>query len=146
CSTLTLDLCFSYILLGSLEHLEPLQTRSTSGFLCPISIGECGMPRIRLTDVTISKLPLSKARVTYWDEGMPAFGVRVGAGRKAFVVIVRPGQRIKLGNYPYVTLKDARQAAYGWLKDRNGKSAAEEAPAAGEVVKQFIEIRHAQSR
>src|SRR5262245_38127345 len=104
------------------------------------------MPRVRLTDVTIGKLPQSKAQITYWDEGLPAFGVRVGARRKTFIVIVKPGQRIKLGNYPFTTLKDARQAAYRWLSDRNGKAAAGDAPAAEEVVKQFLAIRHAQSR
>src|SRR5262249_18878417 len=105
------------------------------------------MPHTRLTDVTISKLPHSKAQITYWDEGLPAFGVRVGARRKTFVVIVKPGQRIKLGNYPVTTLKAARSEAYRRLSDRNGHHAPEEnvLPAV-EVVKTFLEIHHAQSR
>ena len=104
------------------------------------------MPRVRLTDVTIGKLPQSKAQMTYWDEGLPAFGVRVGARRKTFVVIVKRGQRIKLGNYPSTSLKDARREAYLRLSDRSGRSAVEDAPAGGEVVKKFIDIHHAQSR
>jgi hypothetical protein len=103
------------------------------------------MPRVRLTDTTISKLPHSKAQVMYWDEALPAFGVRVGARRKTFVVIVKPGQRIKLGNYPFTTLKEARQEAYRRLSDRNGQSAVKDAPTAGEVVKEFIDLHHAQS-
>jgi Arm DNA-binding domain len=104
------------------------------------------MRRVRLTDVAVSKLPHSKAQITYWDEGLPAFGVRVGARRKTFVVIVKPGQRIKLGNYPFTPLKEARQAAYRHLSDRNGKSAAVDAPPAGEVVKNFIDVHHAKTR
>ena len=104
------------------------------------------MPRVRLTDVSISKLPQSKTQITYWDEGLPAFGVRVGARRKTFVVIVKPGQRIKLGNYPFTSLKDARRDAHRRLSDRSGHSVVEEAPAAGEVVEKFIDIHHAQSR
>ena len=101
---------------------------------------------MRLTDVTISKLPHGKAQITYWDEGLPGFGVRVGARRKTFIVIVRPGRRIKLGTYPRTTLKDARREAYLRLSARGVQSTVDEAPATGEVVKQFIEIHHAQSR
>jgi hypothetical protein len=67
---------------------------------CLISGRQCAMPRVRLTDITISKLPQQKAQITYWDEGLPAFGVRVGARRKTFIVVVNGGHRIKLGNYP----------------------------------------------
>ena len=64
------------------------------------------MPRVRLTDMSISKFPHSRGRVTYWDEGLPAFGVRVGARRKTFIVILNGGRRIKLGNYPFTSLKE----------------------------------------
>src|SRR5467141_1216359 len=104
------------------------------------------MSRVRLTDVTISKLPHSKAQVTYWDDGLPAFGVRIGARRKTFVVIVKPGRRIKLGNYPATTLKSARSEAHRRLSNRSAQYAAEEVPAAGEVVKKFLDIHHANSR
>jgi hypothetical protein len=67
--------------------------------------------RVCLTDVTISKLPQSKAQVSYWDEGLPAFGVRVGARRKTFVVIVKLGRRIKLANY--LSNDDAQRGAQG---------------------------------
>jgi hypothetical protein len=70
------------------------------------------MPHVRLTDVSISKLPLSKCRVTYWDEGgLPGFGARVGARRKTFVLVLNCGHRIKLRQYPLISLKDARQEA-----------------------------------
>ena len=66
------------------------------------------MPHVRLTDVSISKLPLSKVQTTYWDEGgLPGFGVRVGARRKTFVLVVNGGYRIKLGSYPFTSHRDA---------------------------------------
>ena len=54
------------------------------------------MPRVRLTDVTISKLPQQNAQITYWDDALPAFVVRVGTRRKTFIVILNGGRRIKL--------------------------------------------------
>jgi len=104
------------------------------------------MPRVRLTDITISKLAHQKAQVTYWDESLPAFGVRVGARRKTFIVVMNGGRRIKLGNYPRKSLKDARREAYLRLGNGKGDAAALEAEPAGEGVKKFIEIRHATSR
>jgi len=104
------------------------------------------MPRVRLTDVTIEKLPSSKVRVTYWDEALPAFGVRVGARRKTFIVVVNGGHRIKLGNYPFKTLKDARREAHLRLGNPAGEGDVAAAEPAGEVVKKFIDIHHAQSR
>src|SRR5262249_15466997 len=104
------------------------------------------MPHVRLTDVAISKLPHSKAQITYWDEGLPGFGVRVGARRKTFIVIVRPGQRIKLGTYPRTSLKDARREAFLRLSSRGAQATLENAPAGGEVVREFLEIHHARSR
>jgi hypothetical protein len=56
------------------------------------------MPHVRLTDIAIVKLPQQKAQITYWDETLPAFGVRVGARRKTFIVVMNGGRRIKLGN------------------------------------------------
>lgn len=104
------------------------------------------MPRLRLTDVTISRLPHSKTQVSYWDEGLPAFGVRVGARRKTFIVILNAGRRIKLGNYPLMTLKDARRAALRKLSERDGATTNEDAVSVETAVRDFIEIHHARSR
>jgi integrase len=104
------------------------------------------MPRVRLTDISITKLPQSKVRVTYWDESLPAFGVRVGARRKTFIVVVDGGHRIKLGNYPRTTLKDARREAHHRLSGRGVQATVEDAPTCGSVVEDFIKIHHAQSR
>jgi hypothetical protein len=104
------------------------------------------MPRLRLTDVTIGKLPPSKPETAYWDEGLPAFGVRVGSRRKTFIVVVNGGHRIRLGRYPVTSLKDARREAFKRLSDPNGHKPPVNAPAASEVVEKFLEIHHAQSR
>src|SRR5207249_11818896 len=104
------------------------------------------MPRVRLTDMSISKFPHSRGRVTYWDEGLPAFGVRVGARRKTFIVILNGGRRIKLGNYPVTSLKEARRQAYLRLSDPDGGSHKADAPVAEEAVKKFLELHHARSR
>jgi hypothetical protein len=104
------------------------------------------MPRVRLTDLSISKLSQSKVRVTYWDDSLPAFGVRVGARRKTFIVVVNGGHRIKLGNYPRTTLKDARAEAYRRLGNRGAQATVEDAPACKTVVEDFIKIHHARSR
>ena len=91
--------------------------------------------------------PSSKVRVTYWDETLPAFGVRVGARRKTFIVVVNGGHRIKLGNYPFKSLKDARREAHLRLGDPGGDGGlVVDAEPAGEVVKKFIDVHHAQSR
>lgn len=104
------------------------------------------MPRVRLTDLTICNLPPSENQITYWDEGLPAFGVRVGARRKTFIVITKPGHRIKLGNYPFMTLKDARREAHKRLSDREGDTAIVDADVVEKAVTDFIDIHHARSR
>src|SRR5215467_10373989 len=104
------------------------------------------MPRVRLTDITISKLAHQKAQVTYWDESLPAFGVRVGARRKTFIVVMNGGRRIKLGNYPSKNLKDARREAHLRLGTGRGEAAGVDAEPAGDVVRKFIDIHHAKSR
>ena len=44
------------------------------------------MPRANLTDLFIRKIAPDE-RTIYWDEALPAFGVRVGARSKVFIVI-----------------------------------------------------------
>src|SRR5215471_3084617 len=106
------------------------------------------MPRVRLTDLSISKLPPSKPEITYWDagSGLSGFGVRVGARRKTFVLVVNGGHRIRLGHYPFTSLKSARQEAYRRLADPNARKAPAIAPPASEVVEKFLEVHHARSK
>jgi Arm DNA-binding domain len=105
------------------------------------------MPHLRLTDVSIGNLPHTKAQITYWDEGgLPGFGVRVGARRKTFVLMVSRGRRIKIGNYPFTSLKEARLEAHWLLSDPFGQKQPRIAPPAREVVGKFLEVHHARSK
>src|SRR5262249_10985046 len=56
------------------------------------------------------------------------------------------GHRIKLGNYPRTSLKDARKEAYHRLSGRSAQATIEDAPTCEKVVEDFIKIHHAQSR
>ncbi len=70
------------------------------------------MPKHALTDISVRALKPSDGQVTYWDTGLPNFGVRVGARRKTFIVLVGEQRtRLSLGVYPSTTLAEARKAA-----------------------------------
>lgn len=65
---------------------------------------------MRLTDLSIAKLPFSDSRKSYWDHDLPSFGVRVGHRTKTFV-IKQANRYHVLGRYPIVSLKQARDEA-----------------------------------
>jgi integrase len=74
------------------------------------------MPRVHLTDVVVSGL---KTADTYYDEKTPAFGLRVGKSKKTwFVVRGRERLRTKIGQYPVVSLADARKEARRLLTEK----------------------------
>src|ERR1700683_764859 len=67
------------------------------------------MPRLHLTDVVVQRL---HSVGIYYDETTPAFGIRIGKHRKAWVITKgKDRQRITLGLYPSMRLADARQEA-----------------------------------
>jgi integrase len=66
---------------------------------------------IRLTDLSVRALKFSETQTTYWDDTLPAFGVRVGRRTKTFIVVQSGGRRTKVGSYPDTSLQDARKAA-----------------------------------
>jgi integrase len=77
--------------------------------------------KLHMTDIVVSRL---KERGTYFDETTPAFGLRVGKNRKTwFVIRGRERLRSNIGQYPAVSLADAR---------REAKKLLTEAPAKGE--------------
>lgn len=72
------------------------------------------MPNTRLTDVAIKSLkPPLEGQITYWDETLPSFGVRVSqGGTKSFVLVYGEARTRKtLGRYPVISLADARAEA-----------------------------------
>lgn len=79
------------------------------------------MPRIALTDITIRSLKPG----TWFDEKLPAFGLRVGKNTKTWVVI-RTQRRIRttIGHYPALSLADARVAARKLLTEPHAAKAA----------------------
>ncbi len=74
------------------------------------------MPRQRLTDLSIRKLPTPETgQETYWDATLPGFGVRVSPrGARSFVVMYYTGKRRRrrtIGRHPTISLAEARTAA-----------------------------------
>lgn len=92
---------------------------------------------MRLTDLSIRKLKApNSGQKTFFDDGLPGFGVRVSqGGTKSFVVMYGKRRRLKtLGRFPDLGLADARRAAkrvQGDVALLNGVSMGEEAPAIG---------------
>ena len=59
------------------------------------------MPVVRLTDIAVRAFKPGEERVTYWDETLPAFGVRVGRRAKVFILMHgKSRKRIVIGRYP----------------------------------------------
>lgn len=77
------------------------------------------MPRIALTDLVVRAIKPTNRYVTYWDERLPAFGVRVGLHAKTFIVMRgRDRQRVAIGRYPDTSLAEAREKARRLLLER----------------------------
>ncbi len=67
------------------------------------------MPTAHLTDVVVSRL---KTVGIYYDTITPAFGIRIGKRRKAWVITKGSDrQRITIGQYPAMSLAEARKEA-----------------------------------
>lgn len=70
------------------------------------------MPRLALTDITVQRLQPTDDRLIYWDEHLPAFGLRVYKHAKSFVIMRGRDRRLTtLGKYSDLTLKHARSLA-----------------------------------
>jgi len=79
------------------------------------------MPVAHLTDITIKNLkPPARGQLTFTDEDLPGFGIRISQGGvKSFVVVHgRSRTRTTLGRYPIVSLRRARKKAKEILAER----------------------------
>jgi len=79
------------------------------------------MPLAHLTDITIKNLkPPESGQLTYTDDDLPGFGVRISQGGvKSFVVVHgRSRTRTTLGRHPIVSLQQARKRAREILAER----------------------------
>jgi integrase len=76
---------------------------------------------MKITDLSVKRLMVPvNGRVTYNDESVPGFGVRVSSsGTRSFVLLIgRSRKRITIGRYPIITLSEARTRARELLAER----------------------------
>jgi integrase len=87
---------------------------------------ETFVPKAHLTDISVKGLKPQPRQVTYWDDSLPGFGLRVSqAGAKSWVVMTGRDRKLTtLSRYPGDSLKDARAAARKVLIDPKPKAAA----------------------
>jgi integrase len=71
------------------------------------------MPKILFTDIAVRNLKPQAKQVSYWDASLPNFGCRVNPkGTVTFNVLLgRERRRVKIGNYPAMTIAMARKRA-----------------------------------
>ncbi len=97
------------------------------------------MPVTHLTDVVVSRL---KTPATYYDESTPAFAIRVGKNRKTwFVIRGRERERTNIGQYPQLSLADARKEAKKLLAEAPAKHSKMTFAAAYEHYKEAIRTK-----
>jgi len=84
------------------------------------------MARVHLTEITVRSLKPSMRQVTYWDNSLRGFGVRVTArGTKTWTVMHGMARdRITVGRWPDTTLAEARAEAKKLLAYRPTHRAA----------------------
>ena len=113
------------------------------------------MPKKRLTEEGVAKLnPPASGQVDYYDAGMPGLVLRVNYGgakvwRALYYLkkIDKDGKRItvptthKLGRYPHMRLKQARERARQFLEDPQQALAQADDGSFREVAENFIK-RH----
>ena len=114
------------------------------------------MPKKRLTEEGVARLkpPAAGKQSDYFDAGMPGLVLRVNYGgakvwRALYYLkrVDRDGKRVtvpttrKLGRYPHLRLKEAREAARRFLADPQKALAQADTGSFREVAKNFIK-RH----
>lgn len=96
--------------------------------------------RTKLSDrYLINVKPVAGQRFEVWDTLIPGFGVRVGGGKKSFVMMLRIGgklRRITLGEYPALSLAEAR------LKVSEAHDAAERGEDPADATPREVAPRH----
>lgn len=101
--------------------------------------------KIHFTDLALRALPFSDTQITYWDQSLPAFGLRVGRRSKTFIVIRGGGRRVKIGSFDKKSLKDARTEARRVLTDSLPERNPLGIPAA-QALTLFLEDRKKKNR
>ena len=109
------------------------------------------MPKLLITDIVASTAkPVPGKQLSLWDTGTKGFGMRVNPqGTKTWQVMIGDQrQRITIGHYPEMPLKQARKLALAVIgKGEAPKKSTELTPyLASAAVPKFIELHHANSR
>lgn len=110
------------------------------------------MPKVLITDIVASTAkPVAGKQVSLWDTGTKGFGLRINPqGTKTWQVMIgEKRQRITIGHYPKMPLKEARKLALTAIGSGEPppKASTELTPyAAAAAVEKFIELHHANSR
>ncbi len=99
------------------------------------------MPQTHLTDLTLKTLGAPEhGQITYWDDTLSGFGLRVSqGGARTFVLIHgRRRQRTTIGRYPIITLSQARTKAKELLAERTLRKHTLPAITFGEAIDLFL--------
>src|SRR5437764_11205804 len=110
------------------------------------------MPTILLTDIVVRNAkPVPDKQVSLWDLATKNFGLRVNPkGTKTWQVMIGDKrERVTLGHYPEMSLKDARKLALKTLGSGEAppKQSTDVTPyPASAAVAKYIALRHAHSR
>lgn len=108
---------------------------------------------LRKTDIESAKHPGGSGDFYLWDRTIPGFGLRIyPSGKKVFVFGYRfagKWRRVKIGQYPSITLEQAKETVLRYLSDLNRglnpllpKVEPSESISCSELVDTYIE-RHA---
>ena len=110
------------------------------------------MPKLLITDIVArTAKPVSGKQVSIWDTGTKGFGLRINPqGTKTWQAMIGDNrQRVTIGHYPDMTLKEARTLALSVIANREAPPKASTVAVpylTSAAVAKFIELHHANSR
>ena len=108
------------------------------------------MTQVRLTEVTIRKLPIpEKGQQNYLDDSLKGFGIRVSqGGTKIFTLMFGKNRRLKtIGPFGVISLTQARQRAREILVQQTlGIAPGEQAISFQDAVEQFLAAYRAKNK
>ena len=110
------------------------------------------MPIVSLTDIVVSSAkPIAGKQVSLWDKSTKGFGLRINPqGTKTWQAMIgEKRQRVTIGHYPTMSLKEARKLALSVIGNGEPppKKSTDLTPyLASAAVEKFIELHHANSR
>lgn len=109
------------------------------------------MPRKRLTEAAVEKLkPTPDKQIDYFDAGMPGLMLRVSYGGtktwRALYYVNRKPKTHKLGRYPVLNLKQARDAARAFLADPQTAKRRSGTGTFKSVAEKFLELHVTHNR